>query len=138
VLNIRTQQLGNATILHCVGQLVFPETVSLQTLTMHEPHARERLVIDLSNVTAIDAAGLRALVSLRSWSERTGRTLKLMNVNPKVENVLELTHLKPAFEVCSAREMLDLLCRAIHQTQREVLAPTLREVAFAAQSLSLA
>jgi hypothetical protein len=32
--------------------------------------------------------------------------------------------------------MLDLLCRAIHQTQTEIWAPTMREAGFAVQSLS--
>jgi hypothetical protein len=40
-----------------------------------------------------------------------------MNVTPKIEQLLELTNLKAAFEVCSGREMLALLCRAINETE---------------------
>jgi hypothetical protein len=33
------------------------------------------------------------------------------------EKLLELTNLKSAFELCSGREMLALLCRAINETE---------------------
>jgi hypothetical protein len=36
-----------------------------------------------------------------------------MNVTPRVKNLLELTKLSSAFEICGAREMIDLLCGAI-------------------------
>jgi anti-anti-sigma regulatory factor len=57
-------------------------------------------------------------VSLRAWAKSTGTELKLMNLTPRVEEVLELTHLRAAFEVCSVREMMDLLCRATHSSPR--------------------
>ena len=112
MLNIRIQKLGDAAILHCIGQIAFPHATVLRTLTLAQPHSR-RLVLDLASVTAMDAAGLGVLVSLRSSATRSGGTFKLMNVNPKIRSLLELTNLKLIFEMCSAREMLDLLCRAL-------------------------
>ena len=72
------------------------------------------VVLDLAEITTVDAAGLGELVSLQTWAKATGRELKLMNVLPRVESILELTHLQPAFEICSLGEMVDLLCRASH------------------------
>ncbi len=134
MLNIRTQKLGNTTILHCVGQVTFPYVDALQGLALQEAH--QCLILDLANATGIDAAGLGVLVSLRSWTERTGRTLRLMNVNPRVQGLLDLTNLKPAFEVCSAREMLDLLCRAIHDPKAETFAPPFQDPSCTGQALS--
>ncbi len=57
------------------------------------------------------------LVALRGWAKQTNRRLKLMNVTPRVEQLLQLTKLDRSCEVCSAEEMLDLLCRAIHQDE---------------------
>jgi len=74
-------------------------------------------VLDLVNIAAIDAAGLGMLVSLRTSARQTGRILKLMNVTPWVERLLQLTKLKSEFEICSAREMLDLLCRAMQVSE---------------------
>ena len=122
MLNIRTQKLGNTTVLHCVGRLTFPDADALRNLTLQEPQASS-LILDLANVTAIDAAGLGALVSLRAWSSKSGSALKLMNVNSKVLRLLELTNLRPAFEICTAREMLDLLCRALREPEAEMFVP---------------
>ena len=71
------------------------------------------LVLDIMETVLIDAAGLGVLVSLRTWAKSTGRILKLMNVMPQVEQVLRLTKLHSEFEICSAREMLELLCLAL-------------------------
>ena len=118
MLNVRSQKLGDATVLHCVGQITFPHAAVLRTLMLQEPHAR-RLVLDLSNVTGMDAAGLGMLVSLHSSATRSGGRFNLMNVTSKVGSLLELTNLKSIFEVCSAREMLDLLGRALHGPEVE-------------------
>lgn len=74
-------------------------------------------MLDLADVLVIDAAGLGVLVSLRVWAKQTGTDLKLMNVTARVEQLLGLTHLKSEFEVCSAQEMLDLLCRALQNDE---------------------
>ena len=134
MLNIRTQKLGNTTVLHCVGRVTFPYTDALQSLALQEAHA-QRLVLDLADVTAIDAAGLGALVSLRSWSRGSGKALKLMNVNPKVQRLLDLTNLKSVFEICSAREVLDLLCRALYESETEMFVPPLQDSGYVGQLL---
>jgi len=74
-------------------------------------------VLDLAGVTELDAAGIGALVSVRKRAEASGVTLKLMNLTPRVEDLLELTRLKSAFEICSVPEMLSLLCRAFAKSQ---------------------
>ena len=81
----------------------------------------------LKLTVAIDAAGLGALVSLRAWVKQTNRSLKLMNVTPMAEQLLQLTKLKSAFEVCSGEEMLDLLCRAVHESESSRLQPGIRD-----------
>lgn len=136
MLNIRKQKLGDATILHLVGRLTFPDADSLRSLTLQEPCVRtlqepcvRTLVLDLANVTSIDAAGMGALVFLRFCSKSVSRTLKLMNVNPQIERLLELTNLKSAFEICSAREMLDLMCRALRDAQTKPFVPPLQVAA---------
>src|SRR5262249_13821920 len=114
MLNLRVQKLGDVAIIHCVGRIMFPYASELQDIVFG--HLRTRiLVLDLLNTVAVDAAGLGVLVSLREWAKHNNSILKLMNVTPGVEQLLQMTKLKSAFEVCSAEEMLDLLCRAIHE-----------------------
>ena len=57
------------------------------------------LVVDLSDVTAIDSAGIRALVRGHTSARRVEGTLRLAAARPKVAEVLELSHLSGIFEM---------------------------------------
>jgi anti-anti-sigma factor len=116
MLSLRIQKLGDATVIRCAGRLVIPYADILRNAALRQRRIRT-LVLDLADIIAVDAAGLGMLASLRAWGKETGTALKLMNVTPKVEKLFELTDLKSAFEVCSGREMLALLCRAINETE---------------------
>lgn len=116
MLSLRIEKLGAVTIIHCAGRIVFPDVPELRIVLLR-PLRPLTLVLDLVDIVAIDAAGLGMLVSLRTWAKQTGRILKLMNVTPWVERLLQLTKLKSEFEICSAREMLDLLCRAMQPSE---------------------
>ena len=70
------------------------------------------VVLDLAEISAVDAAGLGSLVALHLWARAAGRRLKLLNVTSSVESLLRLTKLCGVFEVCSVTEMLDLICGA--------------------------
>lgn len=116
MLSLRIQQLEDITIAHCIGRISFPDGCGLRFAFLQ--HLRTRtLILDLADTVAIDAGGLGALVALRGWAKQTNRRLKLMNLTPRVEQLLQLTKLDRSFEVCSAEEMLDLLCRAIHNDE---------------------
>jgi anti-sigma B factor antagonist len=114
MLTARVQRLKDVTVIHCAGRIAFPHASELWATVFRHTRA-QALVLDLADVLAIDAAGLGMLVSLRAWAKRTRTELKLMNVSPRVEQLLGLTRLKSEFEVCSAWEMLDLLCRALQK-----------------------
>ena len=116
MLKLTIRILGDAAIFRCEGRIVFPDTETLRVAVMTHRRIRSA-VLDLAEIKAIDGAGLGMLVSLRTWSKTTGTTLKLMNLNQKVDYLLELTHLKPLFEICSVGEMLDLFCRAFQQSR---------------------
>jgi len=116
MLGITIHNLGDVTIYRCAGRIVFGYEDRVLSAVRKQPGVRIA-VLDLAEVTAIDAAGIGMLVSLRKWAEKTGMALKLMNLTPRVEDVLELFHLRPAFEICSVREMLDLFCRSLHELQ---------------------
>ena len=116
MLTARVQRLKDVTVIHCAGRIAFPHASELWATVLR--HTRtQALVLDLADVLAIDAGGLGMLLSLRAWAERTRTELKLMNVTPRVEQLLGLTRLKSEFEICSAREMLDLLCRALQKDE---------------------
>jgi len=116
MLSLTTQKLGDITIVHCVGRIAFPDTHELRSVLSGQLDTR-MIVLNLVDTVAIDASGLGMLVSVRTCVKKTGRTLKLMNVTPWVERLLRLTNLQSEFEICTVREMLDLLCRALHHAE---------------------
>jgi anti-sigma B factor antagonist len=115
MLEITTHNLGSATIFRCAGRITLEHADLLGMIVLKE--APSIAVLDLAEITAIDAAGVGILVSLRRWANATGARLKLMNLTQRVEDLLELLDLRMAFEVCSVPEMLSLLCLAFEKSQ---------------------
>jgi anti-anti-sigma factor len=63
-----------------------------------------RLTVDLSNVPAIDSAGIRALVRAHAAATRTNATLRLAGARPDVLRVIEATHLAEVFNMSKSPE----------------------------------
>jgi len=122
MLGITTHNLGNATIFRCAGRITVEHADLLRMIVLKQ--APSIAVLDLAEINAIDAAGVGILVSLRWWARTTGATLKLMNLTPRVEALLELFNLRSAFEICSVPEMLSLLCLAFENSQSERRKPS--------------
>ena len=122
MLEITTHNLGTATIFRCAGRITVEHAEKLRIFVMK--HAPSIAVLDLAEITAMDAAGVGILVSLHWWAKTTRARLKLMNLTPKVEDLLELLSLRSRFEICSVPEMLGLLCLAFEKSQSERRKPT--------------
>jgi len=116
MLSLRIQEMGDTAIIHCTGRIAFPHARELR-IALRRVLRTRTVVLNLADTIAIDAYGLGVLVSIRTWVKQAGRVLKLVNLTPWVERLLQLTKLESEFEICTAREMLDLLCRALHQPE---------------------
>ena len=124
MLKVNTHTVGEVTVVRCAGRLYAEDGERLrQAVESGRPAAVS--VLDLAEITAIDAGGVGLLVSLQSWCRQRGARLKLMNLTPRVERVLEVTRLRGVLEVCSVKDVLDLMCRAIHEAQSRAEVPTL-------------
>jgi anti-anti-sigma factor len=90
------ENFDEMTVLRCLGRIVRGyETVLLCPAVQQEGR---NVVLDLTQVDAIDAAGIGALVSLQA----AGVYLKLMNPNRQVREILTLTNLDTVFEICES------------------------------------
>lgn len=114
MLNFVVHNLGDTAVFECGGRITVEAGDALRDAVLRQPYVQV-VVLDLKGVSNIDAAGLGVLASLRSWAKATGTELKLMNVPPRVERLLELTGLKAVLSSCSARDILDLWCHALRQ-----------------------
>ena len=108
MFNLRREILGDTTVLHCSGRIVFPDADALHTAVLQLPRSR-KLVLDLADVITVDAAGLGIFVSLYHWATRTRTELKLMNLGAKLQTLLTATRLNTVLECCSVQEMVELL-----------------------------
>jgi anti-sigma B factor antagonist len=115
MFEITSHNLGNATIFRCAGRITLEHANLLRIIVLKQ--APSIAVLDLAEITAIDAAGVGILVSVRWWAKTTGARLKLMNLTPRLEDLLELFNLRSAFEICSVPEMLSLLCLGFEKSQ---------------------
>jgi anti-anti-sigma factor len=93
VLSIATEELGNDVILRCAGRIVRGEET--RVLCTAVSHAGRNIVLDLSKVDALDAAGIGALIALQA----AGIYLQLMNPSSAIREVLRVTGLNTVLEI---------------------------------------
>jgi anti-anti-sigma factor len=86
--------LGNkVTTVRCHGRLVAQTKDRLEEIFQHTAF-RGHIYIDLDHVSYVDSAGLGALVRLKFSAVREGGvSVKLVNVGPRVMQLLRITHL---------------------------------------------
>lgn len=65
--------------------------------------ANAKLVIDLSNVEYVSSGGLRVLLMLARTTERVHGNLRLCGLNPFVNEVMEISHLRTNFQIYASR-----------------------------------
>ena len=96
MLRVTTEDLDGTAILHCVGRIVRGDETAILCTALR--HRNQRIVLDLCEVEAIDAAGIGALVSLQG----AGIYLQLLNPSKAVREILRVTRLDTIFEICSS------------------------------------
>ncbi len=94
MLNITIQHLeDNTVILRCQGRIVSGEETAILCTALAQH--RSYIALDLTEVTAMDAAGIGVLVSLQA----AGIYLQLLNPTPQVRELLRVTQLDTVFEI---------------------------------------
>jgi anti-anti-sigma factor len=129
MLSFTIHELDEIAVFECKGRLTLEGAKTLRDAVMAHPRVPVA-VLDLKQISQVDAAGVGALASLWNWAQTAGTQLKLMNLTPRVTRVLDLTGLRPAFTICSPRDVLDLWCRFLHRGHCTAAAPYLQAVGF--------
>ncbi len=93
VLNVTVESARGVVTVRCQGRLVRGQETALLCAVIQQ-RGRD-IILDLSGVTAIDAAGIGALVSLQA----AGTYLRLVRPSMAVRQVLRLTTLDSIFEI---------------------------------------
>ena len=106
MLTTHVEQLKDVAIVKCAGRLVRGEGVRVLKNVVVSGNDTSVIVLDLSDVESVDAAGLTALVSLHHWSRSRDIELKLVNPSRFVLDMLDRTRLSSVLRVSSFHDAL--------------------------------
>src|SRR5882724_2251699 len=104
MLTVTVKESNDGVVLQCQGRIVRGDETAILCAAVRQKG--RNVTLDLTEVDAIDAAGIGSLVSLQA----SGIYLKLMNPTKQVRDILKVTQLESIFEICklqSAGEPMD-------------------------------
>jgi anti-anti-sigma factor len=99
VLNITIESERGVVTVRCQGRLVCGQESALFDAVVPHHKRNTIIIVDLNGVTAIDAAGIGALISLRA----AGTHLRLVDPSEPVRQVLRLTNLHSVFDISESQ-----------------------------------
>ena len=102
-LTLEIERTDSVAVVRCHGQLVSGLTGVLYSNVRPLISNTKRVVLDMSDITAIDSVGLGTLVGLYTSSKTAGCELQLLNIGKRVRELLGLTHLLDVFTVIGER-----------------------------------
>ena len=100
MLKVHAKKLDATEVLCLEGQIVNGDTEILRRSVQLAP-AKSDIILDLANVSVVDAHGLGVLLQLREQALAKGVRFELMNVSRPVYRVFEITRLNTVFEINS-------------------------------------
>jgi anti-anti-sigma factor len=109
MLSVHISKFGTLAILRLDGRIVVGETGALVSAVQSQKDAGT-LVLDLAQISTIDAAGLGELLRLREKTQQSGAGFKLINVMQRVTQILEITKLNSVFDIASEAEARPVDC----------------------------
>lgn len=98
MLKINTKKLGAVKVLCLEGQIINGDTETLRSAVQAVSGASD-IILELSNVTVVDAHGLGVLLQLREQTLARGFRFELMNVSAPLNRVMEITRLNTVFDI---------------------------------------
>lgn len=95
------RQIGGVTIIDMVGRITLGEgSTLLRDLVRQNLEAgHKKIVINMAGINYIDSTGLGELVSAYRLVKSQDGELKLMNLNKKVSDLLQITRLYAVFDI---------------------------------------
>ena len=97
MLKVQAKKLDAIKVLCLEGQIVNGDTEILRSAVQLASDASD-IILDLSNVTIVDAHGLGVLLQLREQTLARGIHFELINVNKPLHRIFEITRLDTVFE----------------------------------------
>jgi anti-anti-sigma factor len=112
MLKINIDNIGELAIIECEGRIVQSQAAfKLRDAVTSQSEART-VVLELTEVHAIEGGGLGMLIYLQRWARNHGIRLKLFNPSKSVRERLKMVSSLSAFDIPTLDEMMALLASA--------------------------
>lgn len=100
-MKVTARHNGGVTILEPKGKITIGAgDIALRDAVTDALEAgSQNILVDLSDVSTIDSSGIGEMVSAYTTVTNRGGGLKLLNLPPKVADILQITQLITVFEV---------------------------------------
>jgi anti-sigma B factor antagonist len=99
VLTLDIERVGDTAVVRCQGKLVAGVDGTFYSKVSQLIPNTKRLVLDLTDLKHMDSMGLGALVRLYVSTKSAGCVLELINLGPRIRQLLGLTDLLSVFTV---------------------------------------
>ncbi len=99
MLKLEIERTANVIVLRCSGRIVRGEGADAILRAVVAEGDKHTVLIDLSGVSAIDAAGLGTLAEMERWARDGNRRLHLLNPSKRVRKTLEMTELSAVLQI---------------------------------------
>jgi anti-sigma B factor antagonist len=96
-----SREIGGVTIIDMVGRITLGEgsTLLRDLVRQHLDAGHKKIVMNMAGINYIDSSGLGELVSAYRLVKSNDGELKLMNLNKKVSDLLQITRLYAVFDI---------------------------------------
>lgn len=100
-VKLTTRQVGNVSVVDVEGRITLGEGSSALREALRDLVAKKQMqiLLNLGDVSYIDSSGIGELVSGYTTVSNSGGQLKLLNLNKRVKDLLQITKLYTVFEV---------------------------------------
>ena len=100
-MRISAREVDGVNILDISGRIIFGDETGLLREQVRDLLSKEKkkIVLNLAEVSYIDSTGVGELVGSLMSVRNRGGDLKLMNLTPKVKDVVNVTKLYTVFDI---------------------------------------
>jgi anti-sigma B factor antagonist len=100
-VQLTTRQVGDVTVIDAAGRITLGDGSSAFRDLIKDMVGKgnKKILLNLGEVSYIDSSGIGELVSAYTTVSNSGGELKLLNLNKRVKDLLQITKLYTVFQV---------------------------------------
>jgi anti-sigma B factor antagonist len=105
-MRIVERRIGEVTILQLIGRLELEEgdLVLRDAVNRLVEAGRNKILLDMKEVTRLDSAGIGMLVSKYLTARRSGGVIKILHPTVRTDYLMDITKLTTVFEIFDDEE----------------------------------